>query len=141
MIFARPPYFYRSMQKLKSGIKKVHVRCNSCGSDDADFVTHGVEHEYDNTTDDVFDVVRCKNCGLFYLNPRPDVCELKTIYPDNYYAYHLQDKNVEAENTTSLLYRARKFVYLSRLEKSLALVTPKANSETAAHAPREHLKV
>jgi 2-polyprenyl-3-methyl-5-hydroxy-6-metoxy-1,4-benzoquinol methylase len=121
MISACQIYFYIEMHSMKSGIKKVEVCCNSCGSSRAEFVTHGVEHEYDNTTDDVFNVVKCSDCGLWYLNPRPDVCELKTIYPDNYYAYHLQEENVEAENTTSLLYKARKFVYLSRLEQSLAL--------------------
>jgi 2-polyprenyl-3-methyl-5-hydroxy-6-metoxy-1,4-benzoquinol methylase len=65
-------------------------------------------------------VVKCRDCNLYYLNPRPDVSELSTIYPTEYYAYHLQTKNIEAENQDSLLYRARKFVYLSRLEKALA---------------------
>jgi 2-polyprenyl-3-methyl-5-hydroxy-6-metoxy-1,4-benzoquinol methylase len=121
MISARKPFIQIEMHTMKSDIKKVEVSCNSCGSSRAEFVTHGVEHEYDNTTDDIFNVVKCCDCGLWYLNPRPDVCELKTIYPDNYYAYHLQEKNVETQNTSSLLYRARKFVYLSRLEQSLAL--------------------
>ncbi len=109
---------------MKSNIAKIEVECNSCGSKDTLFITHGVEHEYDNTTSDVFNVVKCKRCGLMYLNPRPDVTELKTIYPDNYYAYGLQEQNVEAENQTSLLYRARKFVYMSRLAKALDLCRP-----------------
>lgn len=106
---------------MKTNIAKVEVSCNSCGSTESKFISHGVEHEYDNTTSDVFNVVQCTNCGLIYLNPRPDVSELKTIYPDNYYAYSLQDKNVEAENKSSLLYRARKHVYVSRLTKALEL--------------------
>lgn len=109
---------------MKSNIAKLDVACNSCGSTESRFITHGVEHEYDNTTSDVFNVVQCTRCQLIYLNPRPDVSELKTIYPDNYYAYGLQDKNVEAENKTSLLYRARKFVYMSRLTKALDLCLP-----------------
>jgi len=105
---------------MKNDIKKVEVSCNNCGSSDAAFVTNGVEHEYDNTTQDEFTVVKCKQCGLHYLNPRPDVSELSTIYPSEYYAYHLQTKNVESENQDSLLYRARKFVYLDRLEKAIS---------------------
>ncbi|HEY9677439.1 MAG TPA: class I SAM-dependent methyltransferase [Drouetiella sp.] len=105
---------------MKTGIKKVEVACNNCGSTQCDFVTTGREHEYTNTTDDDFTVVKCRNCSLHYLNPRPDVSELGTIYPPQYYAYHLQTKNVESENQNSLLYKARKFVYLSRLEKALA---------------------
>jgi 2-polyprenyl-3-methyl-5-hydroxy-6-metoxy-1,4-benzoquinol methylase len=109
---------------MKTNIAKVDVQCNSCGSTESRFITHGVEHEYDNTTSDIFNVVQCTNCDLIYLNPRPDVSELKTIYPDNYYAYGLQEQNVEAENKTSLLYRARKFVYLNRLTKALDLCKP-----------------
>ena len=110
--------------QIKSNIAKVDVACNSCGSNESHFITHGVEHEYDNTTLDVFNVVQCNQCQLIYLNPRPDVSELKTIYPDNYYAYGLQEKNLEAENKTSLLYRARKFVYMNRLTKALDLCQP-----------------
>jgi 2-polyprenyl-3-methyl-5-hydroxy-6-metoxy-1,4-benzoquinol methylase len=110
--------------QMKSNIAKIDVVCNSCGATETRFITHGVEHEYDNTTCDVFNVVQCTKCELIYLNPRPDVSELKTIYPDNYYAYGLQDKNVEAENKTSLLYRARKYVYLSRLTRALDLCRP-----------------
>ena len=105
---------------MKSGIKKVEVTCNNCGSSDSEFVTNGVEHEYDNTTDDIFTVVKCRACGLHYLNPRPDVSELATIYPPEYYAYHLQSKNVEADNQNSPLYKARRFIYLRRLENALS---------------------
>ncbi len=112
------------MAQMKTNIAKVDVTCNSCGSSESRFITHGVEHEYDNTTSDIFNVVQCTQCDLIYLNPRPDVSELKTIYPDNYYAYGLQEQNVEAENKTSLLYRARKYVYLSRLTKALDLCRP-----------------
>jgi SAM-dependent methyltransferase len=52
----------------------------------------GREHEYDNTTDEEFPVVRCGQCGLVRLNPRPDVSELSTIYPPNYYAYSLVEE-------------------------------------------------
>src|SRR5262249_34988186 len=104
------------------------VNCNSCLADDTEFVTYGVEHEYADTTDDVFTVVRCRKCGLYYLNPRPDVSELKTIYPDSYYAYNLQtmqkQKQAETENRSSWLSRARRHVYLSRLVNALSLCPP-----------------
>jgi 2-polyprenyl-3-methyl-5-hydroxy-6-metoxy-1,4-benzoquinol methylase len=106
---------------MKSDIKKVFVHCNSCGADDTSLVTHGTEHEYDNTTDDIFNVVRCNNCGLVYLNPRPDLSELKTIYPDNYYAYIMESANNKQKDHDSPVYKARKAVYLGRLEKVLAM--------------------
>jgi len=110
---------------MKTAIKKVEVCCNNCGSSASSLYTLGVEHEYKNTTSDVFRVVKCQDCGLVYLNPRPDISELSTIYPDEYYAYHLAEKNVEKENTASLLYKARRHVYLTRLEKALALTGAK----------------
>lgn len=33
--------------------------------------------------------MRCRNCGVVRLNPRPDVSELGRIYPPDYYAYNL----------------------------------------------------
>ena len=80
------------MPSVKSNISKVSVVCNNCGSSELTRVTEGAEHEYENTTDDVFRIVCCSNCGLFYLNPRPAVSELRTIYPENYYAYVLEKK-------------------------------------------------
>lgn len=112
------------MALVKSNIRKVEVSCNNCGSTESVLITKGIEHEYDNTTDDVFNVVRCNKCGLFYLNPRPDISELKTIYPDSYYAYVLEDKNKGAANKNSALAKARKNVYVSRLKKVLGLCKP-----------------
>lgn len=109
---------------FKSGIKKVPVFCNSCQADETEFIAHGVEHEYENTTNDVFTVVRCRLCGLIYLNPRPDVSELDTIYPPNYYAYHLQEASAKGERSGSLLFKARQHVYLSRLRKALSFLPP-----------------
>jgi 2-polyprenyl-3-methyl-5-hydroxy-6-metoxy-1,4-benzoquinol methylase len=48
-----------------------------------------VEHEYTTTTSMTFPIMRCPNCRLVYLYPRPDVSELDTIYPSEYYSYHL----------------------------------------------------
>jgi MoaA/NifB/PqqE/SkfB family radical SAM enzyme/2-polyprenyl-3-methyl-5-hydroxy-6-metoxy-1,4-benzoquinol methylase len=64
-------------------------------------IAHVREHEYKNTTSLVFPVYRCPKCELVYLNPRPDVSELKTIYPPDYYSYHLSmdnEKNTAVES-------------------------------------------
>jgi SAM-dependent methyltransferase len=49
----------------------------------------GHEHEYSDTTDETFSVVRCDSCGLGRLDPCPDVSELDTIYPPTYYSYNM----------------------------------------------------
>lgn len=48
------------------------------------------EHEYDNTTDDIFNMVECLECSAWYLDPRPADSELGTIYPPNYYSNVLE---------------------------------------------------
>jgi 2-polyprenyl-3-methyl-5-hydroxy-6-metoxy-1,4-benzoquinol methylase len=110
-----------TMRTRKSGISKVVVACNNCGDGAAQPVACGVDHEYDNTTDDAFSVMRCTTCGLLYLNPRPELSELETIYPKNYYAYVLEEKNRSPESHNSALYKLRKAVYLGRLKRALSL--------------------
>jgi 2-polyprenyl-3-methyl-5-hydroxy-6-metoxy-1,4-benzoquinol methylase len=65
------------------------VPCTGCGAHDDEVLFEGREHEYRNTTDASFPIVRCNHCGLVRLNPRPAVSELGRIYPAEYYAYHL----------------------------------------------------
>ena len=73
---------------MKHNLEKEYVNCSVCGQDDA-FLIEGIDHEYPDTTDDVFKFVRCNRCRSIYLNPRPAISELQVIYPDNYYAFHL----------------------------------------------------
>lgn len=105
---------------MKSGIEKTEAICNSCGSASAELVTTGREHEYDNTTDDEFRVVRCLDCGLCYLNPRPAASELSTIYPENYYSYGQQKLREEA-NPNSLLHRIRYAGFRKKIAHALGL--------------------
>jgi SAM-dependent methyltransferase len=62
------------------------VRCNCCGGNRSAPFAAGRDYEYD-TSDTWVTAVRCLDCGLVYLNPRPAAAALPTIYPDNYYAY------------------------------------------------------
>ncbi len=104
---------------MKSSIKTVPAQiCNCCNSTVQEFVTTGREHEYDNTTDDEFTVVRCVDCGLCYLNPRPDVSELATIYPPNYYSYGQQQLKEQA-NPNSLLHRIRYNGFRAKIRQGL----------------------
>jgi len=106
---------------MKSNIKKVETSCNNCGSTSSELVTEGAEHEYDNTTDDIFRVVRCQDCGLVYLNPRPDISELATIYPPNYYAYRLEEGYDESQRS-NLYYKLRYAMIRNGLEDILGLI-------------------
>ena len=49
-----------------------YVNCNICNTDDTFLVT----------TQNGYKVVQCKNCGLVYVNPRPDNETLKRLYAE-----------------------------------------------------------
>lgn len=61
------------------------VSCDLCGSDDAETVL--VEQDRLHHMDGTFYLVRCRRCGLMYLNPRPTIDEMARYYPKDYHAY------------------------------------------------------
>jgi 2-polyprenyl-3-methyl-5-hydroxy-6-metoxy-1,4-benzoquinol methylase len=67
--------------------------CPLCDSPRKRFLHKVWEHEYDNTTDDRFNMVECLECGASYLDPRPADSELGTIYPPNYYSNVLEGQS------------------------------------------------
>lgn len=61
------------------------VRCNLCGADDA--LPLFSLRDYRLQVDDVlWSAVRCRRCGLGYLNPRPTASELARYYPSAYFS-------------------------------------------------------
>ena len=68
----------------------VPVRCCVCDVDDADPLAIGEDFEY-RTSPDSFLAVRCRRCGLVYLNPRPANSELDRIYPPDYHAFNFSE--------------------------------------------------
>lgn len=76
------------------------VNCNFCGSDESEpFLTRG---DLNVGVEGDFHLVRCKQCGLVYENPRPALSSWNLIYPDEYDQYTLQSNNEFQKN---ILYR------------------------------------
>jgi SAM-dependent methyltransferase len=57
-----------------------------CGAEDCVPVGIGEDFEY-RTSPDTFIAMRCRECGLVYLDPRPTATELPRIYPPSYHAF------------------------------------------------------
>lgn len=93
---------------MKQEIKKVDAVCVICGPSETVHEYSVVEHEYPDTTNDVFNFVRCKECRLVFLSPRPANEELGTIYPPNYYAFDLADAG-SGDNGLSVKSLSRRF--------------------------------
>lgn len=63
-----------------------HTTCNLCGGDDAQLLYRLADYRL--WTDELeWNVVRCRGCGLGYLDPRPTPEELPRYYPAAYFAH------------------------------------------------------
>jgi SAM-dependent methyltransferase len=83
-------------------------RCCICDTPDADVIAEGADYEY-HISGDRFKVVRCRHCGLIYLNPRPDPSEHSRIYPPTYHAFGFTPSRY------GLVYRVRRRLEARRL--------------------------
>ena len=63
------------MMSLAELTETVHVDCNLCRHDDAKYICHV----------NAIALVRCRHCGLYYLNPRPSSEALRRMYASTYY--------------------------------------------------------
>jgi SAM-dependent methyltransferase len=86
----------------------VPVHCCLCEEDDAEPLAVGEDFEY-RTSPDTFLTVRCRQCGLVYLNPRPTLQELSRIYPSDYYAYDFSAEQF------GFVYKVRRLLEARRL--------------------------
>lgn len=68
------------------------AQCALCLVDDAEPIAVGEDFEY-RTSADSFLMMRCRRCGLVYLNPRPADAEGPRIYPDNYHAFDFSEQD------------------------------------------------
>ncbi|MGH8129232.1 MAG: class I SAM-dependent methyltransferase [Steroidobacteraceae bacterium] len=100
---------------MKPGLAKESVVCNLCGSADSTPIGEGTDREYP-TSPDVFPIVECGGCGLWYLNPRPAQSELGTIYPSNYHAYNIRSADTSAAELP-LVTRLRHRIYSRRFQR------------------------
>ncbi len=65
--------------------------CPVCGC--GHFETHAVGFDYElRTCRNPWRFVRCAACGHVWLNPRPALSALRTIYPPTYYAYNYKQQ-------------------------------------------------
>ena len=59
-----------------------YVHCHLCGLNDVQVLFR--KRDKLGITDDEFQVVECRRCGLLYVNPRPTEMEMGKFYPETY---------------------------------------------------------
>lgn len=82
--------------------------CCLCGVEDAEPTAVGEDFEY-RTSADTFMAMRCRGCGLVFLNPRPSLETLDRIYPPTYHAFQFSPENF------GLAHRVRSWLEARRL--------------------------
>jgi SAM-dependent methyltransferase len=75
----------------KTSLELTRAICCLCEANDAETIGAGEDFEY-RTSSDEFSAMRCRRCGLVYLNPRPSLSEFERIYPANYHAFEFSEK-------------------------------------------------
>jgi SAM-dependent methyltransferase len=105
-----PPVLVRrdAGNELQLPLRMTRVGCCICEDDDAEPCAVGEDFEY-RTSPDSFVAMRCRCCGLIYLNPRPDISELPQIYPQNYHAFDFSPARF------GLVYKVRQWLEGRRL--------------------------
>ncbi len=94
--------------------------CCVCGTDRwASPLATGADFEYESSPD-TFIANQCSQCGLVYLDPRPAMSELPTIYGDDYHAYEFTQERF------GISYRIRALLERNRLNRWTRRLPPGA---------------
>jgi hypothetical protein len=70
-----------------------NVNCPICKNNSSNIYSIGYDYEYQSCKNQ-FSFNYCEQCDIIFLNPRPYLSELSTIYPSNYEPYNFTDKNI-----------------------------------------------
>ena len=101
--------------------KLEYIECNFCGGDNTEHLFRGYDlwHNLDipKENKEKFNVVRCKGCGLIYLNPRIHPDYIGEYYFKDYISHtedipRIRDLTVQQKNTPSKRVRKKIFTDL-----------------------------
>ena len=78
------------------------INCNLCGSKNHIFLFKGKDRLHN--VPEEFNIVKCKNCGLVFINPQPSQKELKKYYPEKYFTHQIKKNNFK-EKIRKIIYK------------------------------------
>lgn len=104
-----------------------YIKCDYCGKDKPELMF--VAKDLYNGIEGIFAVVRCKECGLVYTNPRPTQDTLKEFYPDSAGYYTVSGQNIgikgfrkHLQNLLLSLFKGYKHLYKLKYPQLLKLL-------------------
>ena len=75
-----------------------NIDCDCCGGSNREPIYKVPEEHTGNGSQYIWNLVRCKDCGLVYLNPRPNENIIGEFYPEHYYAHEEFDSTLSRRN-------------------------------------------
>jgi len=108
-----------------------YINCNLCGADNAEKLYDMPDAHY--YPDERFTVVRCRNCGLGYLNPRPKQDALDKYYPPAYFNIFEVDASLYRKRYAREGYYIQKYSSLPEGRKPILLDIGCANGGFLRH--------
>lgn len=96
------------------------VVCDLCGCDESVEVFTSADHWLG--FPGVFSVVRCVECSLFFINPRPRPADIGKYYPQDYYAFNVQPSPVAGGVRQKIKRKIRASRWLSLIASNLPVL-------------------
>lgn len=107
----------------ENGEEQEEVLCPLCGTAASELILTGQDIMYNRPGD--YRVVRCVNCSLEYVNPRPTFRSLGAHYPDDYFCYQPVDESPALLRPMLQSFsRGAAVRRLSFIEKAIGKITP-----------------
>jgi len=75
------------------------IACPLCGGTRSDVVLRGSDHVLHEPVE--LTIVRCADCHLAYLNPRPQLARLGEYYPQDYHAHRTQNGDIVGDDSSA----------------------------------------
>jgi 2-polyprenyl-3-methyl-5-hydroxy-6-metoxy-1,4-benzoquinol methylase len=89
-----------------------YITCNLCGSSRSKLL-YRLKDYLLNISDTEYNIVKCRDCGLVYVNPRPTEDEIYSFYTEEYYRADLSKEKLLKERESQLLAKYEKVKHLS----------------------------
>lgn len=68
------------------------VKCDLCSSNNNTLLLQARDYRYGHP--EMFNIVKCNNCGLIYINPRPTAESISKLYESDYTAEEITDESL-----------------------------------------------
>jgi len=88
-----------------------YISCNLCGSTRSKLLFQ-LKDNFLGISDVKYNVVKCRDCKLVYLNPRPTAEEIHSFYTEDYYRAFLTGEELLKERESQLLAKFEKIKHL-----------------------------